>query len=77
MRLLSQSEADALVSLSYDVINNIKLSGGGTYRFGQALWNNLPLDITKAHWATEHDFFYWKDTDRILETFYEHFVEKE
>ena len=31
------------------------------YRFGQALWNLLPAEMTKDFLGTTKDFFYWKD----------------
>lgn len=47
------------------------------YRFGQALWNLLPAETTKDFLGTTRDFFYWKDIEKVIETFYEHFVDKE
>lgn len=45
------------------------------YRFGQALWNLLPVEMTKELLGTTRDFFYWVDNARVVEVFYEHFVE--
>ena len=47
------------------------------YRFGQALWNLLPAEITKEFLGTTRDFFYWKDNAKVIETFYEYFVDNE
>ena len=47
------------------------------YRFGQALWNLLPVETTKEFLGTTRDFFYWKDNAKVIETFYEFFVDKE
>ena len=47
------------------------------YRFGQALWNLLPAEITKESLGTTRDFFYWKDNAKVIETFYEYFVDNE
>ena len=47
------------------------------YRFGQALWNLLPAEITKEFLGTTRDFFYWKDNAKVIETFYEFFVDNE
>ena len=47
------------------------------YRFGQALWNLLPAEITKEFLGTTKDFFYWKDNAKVIETFYEFFVDNE
>ena len=45
------------------------------YRFGQALWNLMPSEVTDEFLLTEYDFFYWVDNARVVEVFYEHFVE--
>ena len=47
------------------------------YRFGQALWNLLPAEMTKDFLGTTRDFFYWKDNTKVIETFYEYFVDNE
>ena len=47
------------------------------YRFGQALWNLLPAEMTKKFLGTTRDFFYWKDNAKVIETFYEYFVDNE
>ena len=47
------------------------------YRFGQALWNLLPAEMTKEFLGTTRDFFYWKDNAKVIETFYEYFVDNE
>lgn len=44
-------------------------------RFGQALWNLLPLRVTRPHTDTAKDFFYEEDTLVVYNTFYDHFVE--
>lgn len=47
------------------------------YRFGQALWNLIPAEMTAVHVFTTRDFFYWKDNAKVVETFYAYFVDKE
>ena len=47
------------------------------YRFGQALWNLLPTEMTKEFLGTTRDFFYWRDNAKVIETFYEYFVDNE
>ena len=47
------------------------------YRFGQSLWNLLPDETTKNVLGTTRDFFYWTDNTKVIETFYEYFVDKE
>ena len=47
------------------------------YRFGQALWNLIPNEVSEPFWTTDKDFFYWKDNAKVIETFYEFFVDNE
>ena len=48
------------------------------YRFGQALWNIIPAEMTKEFTgSTTVDFFYWVDNARVVETFYAYFVDNE
>ena len=47
------------------------------YRFGQALWNLIPAEMTKEFLGTTRDFFYWRDNAKVIETFYEYFVDNE
>lgn len=46
-------------------------------RFGQALWNLIPAEMTAVHVFTTRDFFYWKDNAKVVETFYAYFVDNE
>lgn len=45
------------------------------YRFGQALWNLIPIDISSEYLSTDKDFFYWVDNTKVIDVFYQHFVE--
>ena len=45
------------------------------YRFGQALWNLIPIDVSSEYLSTDKDFFYWVDNTKVIEVFYQHFVE--
>ena len=48
------------------------------YRFGQALWNLIPTEMTKEFTGpTTVDFFYWTDNAKVIETFYAYFVDNE
>lgn len=48
------------------------------YRFGQALWNLIPAEMTKDFTgSTTVDFFYWVDNAKVVETFYAYFVDNE
>lgn len=67
---LSQDEADRLL---YVVAMDCKVNK--CLRFGQALWNVLPKDVSDTGHGTDTDFFYWKDKQKVLETFYTHYVE--
>lgn len=53
-----------------------KEGGKNGVRFGQMLWNIMPLEVTDVHTGTDNDFFYWKDRERILSVFYEHYVQQ-
>lgn len=46
------------------------------YRFGQALWNVLPVAVTNRIYMSEKDFFHWSDerVAEILEIAYTEFV---
>ena len=46
-------------------------------RFGQALWNLLPADWAEHYLFTDKDFFHWADNAKVIETFYEYFVDNE
>ncbi len=45
------------------------------YRYGQALYNILPKDITVEINGTDDDFFYWTDNIKVTKHFFENFVE--
>lgn len=40
------------------------------YRLGQAIWNLLPDEIANEHRASDVDFFYWTDDERVLNVFF-------
>jgi len=44
------------------------------YRFGQALWNLLPIEIIEDHVGTDSDFYYEEDSFTALCMFYTNFV---
>lgn len=73
MKLLTQEEAGkclkeaGLMVAEYQDCN---------YRFGQALYNSLPVYLYHHFTGSEHDFFHWKDNDKVLKTFWEYYVEK-
>ena len=45
------------------------------YRFGQALWNLLPKEVGAPFYMTDKDFFLWGDNAKVIEVFYENFVD--
>lgn len=47
------------------------------YRFGQALWNSLPKEVTDEIYQTELDFFYWTDSNKVYDVVYKHLVKDE
>lgn len=46
------------------------------YRFGQALWNQIPTGVSHHIYMTDKDFFNWSDerVAEILEIAYTEFV---
>ena len=72
---INQQEAQALITRALQVQQKCP-----TQRFGQCLWNLLcedHEDLNRAHLATDRDFFYEKDSQVVIEVFFEHYVEKE
>ena len=47
------------------------------YRFGQAMYNLLPKEVTEQIYMTELDFFYWNDYDAVMEVINEELTERE
>lgn len=41
------------------------------YRFGQALWNCLPIEMQSDLTCTEYDFYYEESASKALEKFAE------
>lgn len=62
---LKTSEAAAYVQAA----TLAKCESKGVLRFGQALFNLLPLEVTNLVVGTEHDFFYTKDVSEVLKKF--------
>lgn len=67
---LSQAEADKILYVA-----SMDCKVNKCLRFGQALWYALPKDVADASNGTDIDFFYWEDKQKVLETFYKHYVE--
>ena len=72
MKLTHKEAALYIKQATKDVANS-----AGTLRFGQALWNALPEDVTNHIHGTDNDFFYWTDNWKVFRTFYDHCVSKE
>lgn len=70
--LLSQSEANLLVKKAWE---HVAKHQKGSYRFGQALWNLLPDPLVQLHAAKEADFYFVRDSDKVMEIFYKYFVD--
>ena len=47
------------------------------YRFGQAMYNLLPKEVTEQIYMTKLDFFYWTDYDAVMEVINEELTEGE
>lgn len=74
VKLISQKEAAKLIDRAY-ALNRAHPQ----LRVGQNLWNYINEDYpdvaAKFH-AGEHDFFYQRHVPTVIETFYQHYVEK-
>lgn len=69
---LSQTELDNYINIATQ-----QVAANPYYRFGQALWNILPNEVTKdLHGKKELDFFYWTDDNAVMEVVVEHILEK-
>ena len=81
---LNQIQAAELVKQAW---LDVEKYGMGSYRFGQSLWNRIPMRILSQYvdigevsgypcgYKTEVDFFYIRDSDVVMEKFYKYFVE--
>ncbi len=47
------------------------------YRFGQAMWNLLPKEVTEEIYMTKFDFFYWTDYYAVMKVINEQLTEGE
>ena len=47
------------------------------YRFGQAMYNLLPKEVTEQIYMTKLDFFYWNDYDAVMGVINEELTEGE
>lgn len=69
---LSQTELN-----NYIVIASQQVAVNPYYRFGQALWNVLPNEVTQnLHGKKELDFFYWTDENKVMEVVEQYILEK-
>lgn len=72
IKKLSPEQATEMIKLSYE---HVRLNRPAKYRFGQALWNILPDELTLHFNGTEHDFFYWTNENKVLSVFLANYVE--
>ncbi|ADM79969.1 hypothetical protein phiAS5_ORF0126 [Aeromonas phage phiAS5] len=58
----------------YDLIRKSICETSDQYRFGQALFNNLPTELADSIRGTDKDFFYWdnKRQQEIIQYCYDH-----
>jgi len=73
MNLLSQKQAEELIQKAY---KNLQKYNKGSMRLGQTLFNMLPEDIYRHFTGTEYDFYYCQEEQKVLECFYQHYVEE-
>ena len=61
-----------------DIANKQVFDGiGYHYRFGQAMYNLLPKEVTEQIYMTKLDFFYWTDYDAVMKVINEELTEGE
>lgn len=48
-----------------------------SWRYGQAIWNNLPVEIMEQELGGEFDFFYWEDNEKVTRVFYEPYLKED
>jgi hypothetical protein len=72
MKLLTRVEADTLICKANEEV----IKHGKYYRYGQALWNLLPKEISDKFVGTSVDFFYEGDNEKVVAMFYGNYVEK-
>ena len=74
MKKLTQQQAEVAITHARALCNTHHY-----IRFGQSLWNLLPVKMTETMWNTDKDFFHWsnKEIDKILAVFYAECVEDE
>lgn len=60
MRLLTKEEVGAIV---VSANTDMKLYRKANYRWGQAIYNNLPKDVADAINGTDQDMFHIRDED--------------
>ena len=86
MNKLTQQEAQDLITKAWKMVSDQNL---GQYRFGQSLWNMIPLHLLEEYeiWTDtslgslfegfhpDVEFFYEPDSDTALVKFYKFFVE--
>lgn len=74
---LSQAKINSLINEAWHVHTKVNQDPRAKYRFGQALWNLLPCQVSGELYMTNKDFFYWPDerVAEILEIVYNDLVE--
>lgn len=69
---LSQTELNNYINIAIQ-----QVTVNPYYRFGQALWNILPNEVTKdLHGKKDFDFFYWTDNNAVMKVVLENILEK-
>lgn len=66
---LSQAEAQDIMAKAKE-----QMKENRHYRYGQAVWNLLPLELTKDFTNTHVDFFHSRDEEYVNEILFDCFV---
>lgn len=71
---LTRVEASAVMTKANEDYLEHRLEG---YRYGQALWNMLPVDVCEDKRGVQGvDFFYEEDHNKVLDMFSKYYVEE-
>lgn len=67
---LTKEQATQTLKTAYE---HVFLNRPAKYRLGQAIWNILPDELAMQFHATEYDFFYWTDNNKVVNAFMDNY----